>query len=280
MRVIFLVTCRMSFVRSQNPCCLFFFQTSTIKLLSTMATDSLFLLLLLFLSLLAPTSVEPKPLITSPYLPLETVFFPDYQKMISTFRIYIYAPPNSLTFATPAESLFYTCLLNSSFVTQNPNEAHLFFVPFSSDLSTRSLSRLVRDLRVNLPFWNRTLGADHFYISRAGIGFSSDRNVLELKKNSVQISAFPTTSGNFVPHKDITLPPLNPSNPSPLELPHAPVNKSVAFLGFLKRDERFQFGLVKELDGDPEFLIESEPSDLGEKLGRSKFCLFSYGGDA
>jgi folylpolyglutamate synthase len=61
---------------------------------------------------------------------------------------------------------------------------------------------------MEFPYWNRTLGADHFYVSCAGLGYESDRNLVELKKNSVQISCFPTTEGRFVPHKDITFPPL------------------------------------------------------------------------
>lgn len=39
--------------------------------------------------------------------------------------------------------------------------------------------------------------------------------------------------------------------------------------------------MVNELSSDPEFLIESEPSDLNsyaERIASSKFCLFEYGG--
>ncbi|GMP69280.1 hypothetical protein CsSME_00028601 [Camellia sinensis var. sinensis] len=245
-----------------------------------MATNHLSLLLLLSL-FLTSTYVQPKPLPTSPYLSPSTVFFPDYQKMIDNFRIYMYTPPISFAFTTPSESLFYTHLLNISsnpFFTQNPNEANLFFIPFPPDLSPRKISRLVRDLRVNSPFWNRSLGADHFYLSRGGIGFASDRNILELKKNAVQISCFPATPGNFIPHKDITLPPLTTSNH-----PREPLNNktsSPTFLGFTKKLGQSSF--IKELEGDPEFLIvdvddDASEFDLGEIIASSKFCLFLYG---
>ncbi|XAR71983.1 Xylogalacturonan beta-1,3-xylosyltransferase [Bertholletia excelsa] len=237
-----------------------------------MATGSIsLLLLLLLLTLSIPAQVQPKSILASLYLSPPTAFLSDYDKMVANFRIFVYPPPVSVAFTTPSESLFYTSLMNSSFVTTNPNEAHLFFVPFPSDLSTRSLTRLVRDLRANFAYWNRALGADHFFVSRAGIGYARDRNILELKKNSIQISCFPTPSGNFIPHKDITLPPITSS---PL-LPHAPVNGTLKFLGFVKREEKSSSSLVRELEGDPDFVVESEPSDLG----RSKFCLFVYDRD-
>lgn len=233
--------------------------------------------LLFLFSLL--TAVQPKPLPGStPYLS-PTTLFPNYQKMLSIFKIYIHTPPKPFTaaFSMPPESLFHSSLLQSSFVTQNPKEAHLFFVPFS-DLSTRSLARLVRELRQSFPYWNSSLGADHFFLSRSGIEYTSDRNIVELKKNSVQISCFPTTSGNFIPHKDITLPPVNPS---PIELPHAPTNGTTAFLGYMKLDSRVKstWSFVDELIDDPEFVIESEPSDGMGRIRSSKYCLFMYDGD-
>lgn len=220
---------------------------------------------------------KPIPHLTSPYLSPTTIFL-SYQNMLKTFKIFIYNPNEAFTFNTPAESLFYTSLQNSSFVTKNANEAHLFFVPFSPDLSTRSIARAIKRLRTELPYWNRTLGADHFYVSCAGIGYESDRNILELKKNSVQISCFPAAEGKFTPHKDIALPPVQ--NP---QTPHAPpTNKTARFLGYFRHSgAKMSSTLVKELVDDPEFLIESEPSDeltYTERLLSSRFCLFEYGG--
>nr|XP_016476946.1 PREDICTED: probable glycosyltransferase At3g07620 [Nicotiana tabacum] len=237
-----------------------------------MATFTFSFFLFLSLSLLLVSAHT-----SSPYLSPSTLISQNYQKMLTSFRIFIYTPLQPITFSTPSASIFYNFLVNSPFLTQDPNQAHLFFVPFSPDTSTRSLARLVRELRTKYPYWNRTLGADHFFISPTGIDFSSDRNVLELKKNSVQISVFPTISGNFIPHKDITLPPVNPSS---LALSHAPVNEALSFLCYLKWDGKTESNLVNELRLDPEFVIESEPSD--HHVGRvksSKFCLFFYDAD-
>ncbi|GAU42433.1 hypothetical protein TSUD_247750 [Trifolium subterraneum] len=128
--------------------------------------------------------------------------------MFHNFKVYIYQTnTNQYNFETEHESLFYSSLQNSSYVTQQPQQAHLFFLPFSSNISTRSLARLVSRIRQDFPYWNRSLGADHFYLSCAGISNSNDRNIVELKKNAVQITCFPTRRHSFVPHKDITLPP-------------------------------------------------------------------------
>lgn len=251
-----------------------------------MAKSSLSVLLFFILGTLSFVLSTAVADLTSPYLSPTTIF-PNYQKMLHTFRIFICSPQNTknpISYNTPAESLFHASLVNSPFVTQNPNEAHLFFVLFPSDFSTRSIARFVRDLRMELPYWNRTLGADHFYMSCAGIGYESDRNLVELKKNSIQISCFPTPYGKFIPHKDITLPPFNPL---PHSLPQAPVNKTATFLGYFRSygdrgDGESQSSLVNDLSGDPEFVIGSNASDQLThmvRLASSKFCLFFYAVD-
>ncbi|CAI9759731.1 unnamed protein product [Fraxinus pennsylvanica] len=228
-------------------------------------------LLLLFAAASASASA-------SPYLS-PTTLFQNYKNMLTNFKIFVYNPAKPFTFQNPVASLFYNSLLKSPFRTQDPNEAHLFFVPFSLDTSTRSLARLVRDLRVNHPYWNRTLGADHFFLSPAGIDYSADRNVLELKKNSVQISVFPVISGNFIPHKDITLPPLNPSASV---ISAAPDNASTtSFLGYFKWDGKTESNFVEELKKDGDFLVDIERDSLDQvrNVKTSKFCLLFYGGD-
>ncbi|KAB1217813.1 hypothetical protein CJ030_MR3G014777 [Morella rubra] len=216
------------------------------------------------------------PHLSSPYLSPTTIS-PNYHHMLKSFKIFIYPPDEDLAFDSRAESLFYASLQNSPFVTHNAEEAHLFFVPFSSSLSTRSIARVIRRLRLDLPYWNRTLGADHFYLSCAGLGFESDRNIVELKKNSVQISCFPASDGKFIPHKDISLPPLANSRAA-----NAQANKTTSFLGYFRHTGVKESTLAKKLVNDPDFLIESELSDqltYAERLASSKFCLFEYGVD-
>jgi len=155
----------------------------------------------------------------NPYLTSTTLFLQNYQKMVQNFKVFMYQPNTTqFSFKTEQESLFYSSLQNSSYLTQHPEQAHLFFLPFSSDTSTRSLARLISRIRNDFPYWNRSLGADHFYLSCDGIPHVNDRNNVELKKNAVQIACFPTRHRSLIPHKDITLPPITN--------PHAPVKLS------------------------------------------------------
>ncbi|XVE69260.1 hypothetical protein DITRI_Ditri09bG0138100 [Diplodiscus trichospermus] len=217
------------------------------------------------------------PLASNPYFS-PTILPQNYQKMLKNFKIYTYPLPQTLSFDSKVESLFYSSLIHSPFITQNPEEAHLFFIPFSfhSGLSPRSAAYLVGGYRTEFIYWNRTLGADHFFLSCSGVGHGSDRNVVELKKNSVQISCFPTTPRLFIPHKDVSLPPLaNVHAPA-----HATGSKSSSHLGYVRYNWVKDSNLVQQLLGDPEILVESEPSDqmtYEERLAGSKFCLFEYG---
>ncbi|XP_077236867.1 putative glycosyltransferase At5g03795 [Tasmannia lanceolata] len=227
--------------------------------------------LFLFLLLSSFSHSKPLPNLTSPYLSPLT-FLPNYHQMLTTFKIFIYSPPSNLSFQTPTESLFHSSLLKSPFLTSNPNLAHLFYLSLPSQ-NPRSISRSIRDLRSQFPFWNQTLGADHFYLSSTGISFESDRNLVELKKNSIQISCFPTSEGKFIPHKDLTLPPLSRNLHSPL------FSEKKKFLGFFHGGEK-ESKVLDKLRGDRDFVIESGPLDsvsYVENLSSSRFCLFLYG---
>ncbi|KAK4756746.1 hypothetical protein SAY87_006873 [Trapa incisa] len=224
-----------------------------------------FTLLLLLLAPLSSASV-------SPYLS-SWMFASSYEQMLGNFKIFVYNSDKRFNPKSSAESLFHASLMNSSFVTRDPETADLFFVPLDSDLSMRSISHVVRDIRTELPYWDRTLGADHFYVSCSGIGYGSDRNLLELKKNSIQITCFPAPEGKFVPHKDITLPPFSTSHLVELQVPK---NHSIKYLGFVNRGALKTTELIDELVKDPDFLVEWEMTD---RLTSSKFCLFDYEGD-
>ncbi|KAG1339252.1 Exostosin-like [Cocos nucifera] len=234
------------------------------------------LLLLVFLPLsLAETS-------SSPYLSPST-FLPDYEKMLKSFKIFAYpTPPKdpaALVEASSAAALLDASLLRSPFLTSDPHRAHLFYLSFPSE-EPRSVARFLRAIRSKYPFWNRTLGADHFFLSIDGLGIESDRNLVELKKNSIQISPFPTAQGRFVPHKDLTLPSLM-FQLANLPIPSAKPFKFFAFYDGSARSPAIS-QILNELRGMPEFLINSWPSDPVSRLRTmsvSRFCLFYYDSD-
>lgn len=88
--------------------------------------------------------------------------------------------------------------------------------------------------------------------------------------------------GKFTPHKDITLPPVSGSpEVSSSWIPAPATERVLGFVGYGWVRDRV---LVKELIEDPEFFMESEPPpsserwNYGERLAKSDFCLFEYGG--
>ncbi|KAK1312049.1 putative glycosyltransferase [Acorus calamus] len=233
-------------------------------------------LIILFLHL----SLLPISAITTPYLSPST-FHPNYHQMLQTLKIYAYNPPQNPNFSTTsaAAAAFHAALLRSPFITTDPNLAHLFYLPLLPSPSPRSVSRYIRTVRSDLPFWNRTLGADHFILTCDGLGFESDRNLVELKKNSVHVtcsSPLPV-DGRFVPHKDLALPAF--ASPD-LPLLNRTVERFLAYHGYGGFNDPEILTVLNKLRRDPEFLIESEPShpfDRARRLSESRFCLFFYG---
>ncbi|KAJ7544093.1 hypothetical protein O6H91_09G064500 [Diphasiastrum complanatum] len=164
-----------------------------------------------------------------------SLFVMNYQDMLTNLKVYIYPPSNDekYDFRYPSrdvhekvndirktDELFFHTLAASRFVTAEPEEANLFFIPMSmsalwADLSEDSkrvasfMRGYVQKLREQYPYWNRTLGTDHVFISCHDFKVDSSRNVLELKKNAIQIACSPLAADGtqeFFPHKDITMP--------------------------------------------------------------------------
>ena len=77
------------------------------------------------------------------------------------------------------------------------------------DKAASITSDMVRQVKHKFPFWNQTLGSDHFYICAHDMGTevtkSSDPG---LWKNSIGlVNTADYSEKYFIPHKDISLPP-------------------------------------------------------------------------
>lgn len=144
----------------------------------------------------AKSQIESAPIIKNDqglYAPLyrnASMFMRSYELMEQTLRVYIYKegkrpifhhPPPVLAGIYASEGWFMKLLQeNKQFVTKNPNEAHLYYLPFSSRTLEETLyvpdshshANLIKFLDKYLdlivakyPFWNRTGGADHFFVA-------------------------------------------------------------------------------------------------------------------
>ncbi|XP_020574954.1 probable glycosyltransferase At5g25310 isoform X2 [Phalaenopsis equestris] len=111
-----------------------------------------------------------------------------YKLMEKTLKIYIYEEGEKPIFHQPllkgiyaAEGWFMKLMESSKhYIVKDPSQAHLFYMPFSSRLlqlalyvpgsHNRTNMRLhlknyLRKITVKYPFWNRTGGADHFFVA-------------------------------------------------------------------------------------------------------------------
>ncbi len=71
------------------------------------------------------------------------------------------------------------------------------------------MNQIVENVKLNYPYWNESLGTDHFYVCAHDMGTDlvkrSDPN---LWKNSISlVNTADSSEPMFVPHKDISLPP-------------------------------------------------------------------------
>lgn len=117
-----------------------------------------------------------------------SVFRRSYELMEKMLKVYIYPDGDRPIFHEPlldgiyaSEGWFMKLMeANKQFVTEDPEKAHLFYIPFSSRLLQQTLYVRNSHRRSNLieymknfvdmiagkyPFWNRTSGADHFVVA-------------------------------------------------------------------------------------------------------------------
>ncbi|KAL0310174.1 UNVERIFIED_CONTAM: putative glycosyltransferase [Sesamum calycinum] len=122
-----------------------------------------------------------------------------------------------------SEHAFKLALLRSPFVTQHPEKAHFFFMPFSINAmrnhpllrSESSISDFVAKyvLRISTKFlfWNASGGADHFYVCCHSVGREAASKHITLRNNAIQLTCSSSYFQRlYSAHKDIALPQVWP----------------------------------------------------------------------
>lgn len=171
------------------------------------------------------------------------IFLEDYKEMNRSFKIYVYPHREDDPFANvllpvesepsgnyASESYFKKVLMKSHFITKDPLEADLFFLPFSiarlrhdRRVGVGGIQDFIRDYIRNIshqyPYWNHTGGADHFYVACHSIGRSAMEKAPEVIFNAIQV----VCSSNYfltgyVAHKDTSLPQIWPRKGNPPNL--------------------------------------------------------------
>ncbi|RDX91240.1 putative glycosyltransferase, partial [Mucuna pruriens] len=247
----------------------------------------------------------------------EEAFHLNYDKMENEFKVFIYPDgdpdtyfhtPRKLTGKYASEGYFFKNIRESRFLTNDPRLAHFFFLPISchkmrgrvyslpsSEIDSvlglteermiDEVEKYVKGIKLKYPYWNRTMGADHFFVTCHDISVKATKGVSDLVKNSIRVVCKASYADNYyIPHKDVALPQVQ------LPFFHPPGKNNVKNRNTLafwagRTDSRLKEKLALLWENDSELDIQNNRVDLRatgalvymEKLYKSKFCLCPYG---
>ncbi|XP_024993061.1 probable glycosyltransferase At5g03795 [Cynara cardunculus var. scolymus] len=159
-----------------------------------------------------------------------SVFHRSYLEMEKRFKVYVYEEGEPPIFHNgPCKSIYamegnfiFQMETTKLFRTRDPDKAHIFFLPMSSTMMVRfilergsrdhwrPMKRTVKDyvdlVASKYPFWNRSLGADHFIVACHDWGPELSKAVPNLFTNSIRAFCNANTSEGFKPSKDVSIP--------------------------------------------------------------------------
>ncbi|MBA0605342.1 hypothetical protein Golax_016811 [Gossypium laxum] len=227
--------------------------------------------------------------------------------MEKMFKIFVYEegePPlfhyGSCKDIYSMEGLFMSLMeQDTRYRTWDPNEAHVYFLPFSVVMILEHLfDPIIRDKAVmertvvdyvgiisnKYPFWNRSIGVDHFMLSCHDWGPRATWYVKELYYNSIRVLCNANTSEYFNPKKDASFPEINlvTGEITNLTAHLPPSNRSILafFAGNLYHGKirALVFKHWKGKDNDIQ-IYEKLPVGVSysEMMKKSRFCLCPSG---
>ncbi|XP_047339367.1 probable glycosyltransferase At5g11130 [Impatiens glandulifera] len=229
--------------------------------------------------------------------------------MVRSFKIWVYkegqpplfhiGPVNNL-YSIEGQFIDEMESGRSHFLAHRPEDATTFFIPVSivkiifniyrplTTYSRASLQKVVSDyitvVANKYPFWNRSMGADHFFVSCHDWAPHVSTGNPELFKNFIRVLCNANSSEGFKFTRDVSLPetfiPFGSLGPQHTSI-DTPSNRTIFafFAGGEHGDVREQLFKYWK-DKDKEIQVHSYlPKNINyyESLGNTKFCLCPSG---
>ncbi|KAI4347904.1 hypothetical protein L6164_008679 [Bauhinia variegata] len=229
-----------------------------------------------------------------------------YHLMERLFKIFVYeeGEPPLFHFGPckniySMEGVFINLMeINTQFRTQNPEEAHVYFLPFSvvmilehlfhpvirdKAVLGRTIGDYVQIISERYPYWNRSHGADHFILSCHDWGPRATFYVKELYFIAIRALCNANISEHFNPKKDASFPEINlvTGESTGLLGGNPPLNRSnlAFFAGGMHgkiRPSLFQHWKNKDKDV---LVYDTMPEGVSyhETMKKSKYCICPSG---
>ncbi|XP_021760733.1 probable glycosyltransferase At5g20260 [Chenopodium quinoa] len=238
-------------------------------------------------------------------------FYQSHIEMIKRFKIWTYREGEQpLVHLAPLNNIYGIegqfideiegKMSSNKFAAHQPDEAHVFFLPFSVantvDFLYRPLISYNRGplYRVALdyvnvvvekyPYWNRSHGADHFMLSCHDWAPSVSYANPKLFNNLIRALCNANSSEGFLPIRDVSIPEVNipprKLNPSSFGLRISQRNIFAFFAGRTHGHVRkYLFEQWKDKKDEDIRVFEYVPKNLNyfKMLGQSKYCLCPSG---
>ncbi|XP_045810116.1 probable glycosyltransferase At5g03795 [Trifolium pratense] len=159
-------------------------------------------------------------------------FHRSYIEMEKQFKVFVYEEGEPPVFHNgPCKDIYsmegnfiHTIEMNDQFITKDPQKAHVFFLPFSVVMLVhyvyirdshdygpirKTVTDYIDVISGKYPYWNRSLGADHFMLACHDWGPDTSSFVPYLEKNAIRVLCNANTSEKFNPAKDVSFPEIN-----------------------------------------------------------------------